>query len=277
VLSNSGKVERGYRRKSENLTRVKNMSVPIGYKLVFDDDFNGYLHDHIATNWGPLAAGKGKWICHTPSDADYGDAYFTGVLESANPFAMDGQGSLVITAKEDLGIGHWRSGMIAGMDIDGGGFTQALGYWEARLKIPVGMGVWPSFWLETENVKERARRTANAGEIDVMEMFGVDMSRIHMNTHIWTPAGNDIAGLRTSSTITLPSMITGWHIFGCLVATDRIHFYLDGEEEFSCVTDDSMKAPMFAMVSVAMGGFWPIAITDPVSMKIDYVRCYAKV
>ncbi len=246
-------------------------------QLAFDGSFNGYLSSHIASDWTPIP--PGQWICHTPSAADYGDAYFTGVLEkdslgnSINPFSLK-DGHLVIKASQDPTISnHWRSGMISSIDINGHGFSHALGHWEARIFLPSGLGVWPSFWLESANVIQRSARTSNAAEIDVMEMYGVDMTKLHQRIHVWTPQSKDVGQAEGGTTVTInPS---GWHTFGVQINTDYVHWFFDGTETFKFPTDPSMLQPMFGMVSFALGGGWPVNMASPTYMLVNYVRYYA--
>ena len=252
-------------------------AVPPGYTLVFNSSWNGRLSADINSNWGPIVS-PAQWICHTPSNADFGSAYFTGVLEknslgqSINPFSVSG-GHLTIKASIDPSINHWRSGLISSIDTNGNGFSQTLGYWEARIYNPTGSGVWPAFWLESTNVIQRASRSTNAGEIDVMEMYGVDMTKLHQQIHVWTPAGVDDSTPGSGDTVTVND--TGWHVYGCLVNFDFVHWYFDGVETFKTPTDPSMLGPMFVMADFAIGGGWPVDLPSPTFMYINYIRCYA--
>ena len=59
---------------------------PPGYKMVFDEEFNGPLEIATVTGWGPIVSPI-KWTAHTPYGGDFGDAYFTGPSE--NPTTPD--------------------------------------------------------------------------------------------------------------------------------------------------------------------------------------------
>jgi hypothetical protein len=127
--------------------RTAQAAPPAGYKLVFDEEFNGPLDVAPWTGWAP----GHKWTAHTPYTGDFGAAYFTGPSENAttpDPFNIS-NGILTIKAYQDPMINnHWRSGLLSSLATDGSGFSLALGYWECRMMLPSGLGVWPAFWLD---------------------------------------------------------------------------------------------------------------------------------
>ena len=178
-------------------SRSAQAAQPPGYRLVFDEEFNGPLDVPPGTGWG---AGH-KWTTHTPYGGDFGQAYFTGPNENAttpDPFSLS-NGILTIQAYQDPAINnHWRSGLLSSADVNGNGFSQALGYWECRMMLPSGEGVWPAFWLDGV-VGIKKPRTTNSPEIDILEAFGVDMTVAHHYVHVWTPVGKDICGASTTT------------------------------------------------------------------------------
>jgi hypothetical protein len=255
---------------------------PPGYNLVFDARFQTDLSKVLSpgVGWGPITIHQ--WIEHTPYGGDFGWAYFTGPDEPngdgtgkapPNPF-VSWCGSLGITAYMDAVINHWRSGMIASVDTNGNGFSQALGYWETAMKLPAGQGVWPAFWLAGLN-GVFPNRTTNSAEIDVAELYGVDMTKLHCNLHDWTPAGKDVGPAGSSTTVTVSGVNSGWHVYGCLVNADFIHWFFDGLEVWQTATPTSAKLPLYCMVDFALGGGWPINMPSPNYMYISYVRCYS--
>jgi beta-glucanase (GH16 family) len=66
------------------------------------------------------------------------------------------------------GDGHWPDRPA--------GFTFTYGYVEARAKIPLGKGLWPSIWLWPANYKDPP-------EIDIMETVDDVPNRVHMTYH----------------------------------------------------------------------------------------------
>jgi beta-glucanase (GH16 family) len=253
-------------------SRSAQAAPPPGYNLVFDEEFNGPLDVPPWTGWAP----GHKWTTHTPYGGDFGQAYFTGPDENAttpDPFSIS-NGILTIQAYQDPTINnHWRSGLLSSADVNGNGFSQALGYWECRMMLPAGQGIWPAFWLDGV-VGINKTRTTNSPEIDVLEAFGVDMTVAHHYVHVWTPAGKDICAASTYSTGV--NLSNSWHIYGCLVNTDYIHFCLDGLEVSKIATPIEATLPLYVMVNLALGNGFPIDIPSPTCMYVDYVRAYAK-
>ena len=236
-----------------------------GYKLVFNEEFND-----------PLSVsgyeGGSKWIAHTPYGGDFGNARFTDPTHSPSPFRIK-NGTLEITAwKEPKENNQWRSGLLSSMDRSGRGFAQALGYYEARLKLPDGPGVWPAFWLMGLG-NLRTPKTSVA-EVDILEEYGVKPWIAHQNVHVWNSDGSQASATGNSSTC--QGMTTGFHTYGALVNTDYIHFYFDGVEQWKTPTPAEAREPLYVMVDLALGGGWPIDQTpNPSHLYVEYIRVYA--
>jgi hypothetical protein len=243
---------------------------PPGYHLVFAEEFSGPLS---VSNWGTPPS---KWIAHVPSGGDFGEAWFTGPSEPKirSPFAVD-NGILTITAYRDASRNnHWRSGLLSSVDKHGNGFSIALGYFECLMKLPPGPGVWPAFWLAGITGLDK-HRTRDSVEIDVVEEYGVDSTIAHQHVHVWNPRGRESHSVGNSSTV--EGMTSGFHLYGCLVAQDFIHFYFDDVEVWKTPTPNEALEPLYIMVDLALGGGWPIDQTpDPSVLSVDYIRAYAQ-
>jgi beta-glucanase (GH16 family) len=248
---------------------------PPGYRLVFSDEFDGPLSIPGWTGW--TANPPTKWICHTPYNGDFGQAWFSGPSEAntADPFSI-ADGKLTITASWDPLRNHWRSGLLSSMNASAIGFSQALGYWECRMLLPPGAGVWPAFWLDGVTGINK-QRTKNTVEIDVLEAYGIDMTIAHQYVHVWTVQGADICQANHSQT--LLNQTWNYHVYGCLVKRDFITFYIDGAQIWSTPTPPEALEPLYVMVDLALGGGggkFPITQTpNPSHLIVDYVRAYA--
>jgi beta-glucanase (GH16 family) len=242
---------------------------PPDYKLVFNEEFDGPLN---VSNWG---LPKAKWMAHTPYAGDFGNAWFTGPNEPGipSPFSVK-EGILTIKAYQDKkNKNHWRSGLLSSVDTHGNGFSVALGYFECRMKLPSGPGVWPAFWLAGITGVDR-NRTTNSAEIDVLEEYGVDSTIAHQNVHVWKPKDGESYAVGNSSK--LQGMTTGFHDYGCLVAKDFISFYFDGLQIWKTPTPPEALEPLYLMVNLALGGGWPIDKTpDPSFLSVEHIRVYA--
>jgi Glycosyl hydrolases family 16 len=255
------------------LTLSMQAEPPPGYTLAFDANFSvpnwlpisewGPLaHPYVLTNWYDTTM-----IAHTPYDGDFGDAIFSrdGMRQS--------MGQLVLKAfKDETGVHH--SGLVASIDPDGRGFSQALGFWEISCRLPAGTGVWPSFWLMDTVSLQRKERSVNECEIDVFEEFGYNPHAVEQHVHIWGPDGSSLPG-GAKHISQLSGMTTGNHVYGCLINTDYIHFYFDGAEIWSTPTPREALHPMYVILDLALGGGYPVSIANPTEMWVQWIRCYA--
>jgi beta-glucanase (GH16 family) len=245
---------------------------PPGYTLAFDEEFDGPLNISPGYGWGPIP--PATWIAHTPYAGDYGDAWFTGPGEpnTPSPFSV-GNGHLIITAYRDPNAGyHWRSGLIASVDTTGNGFSQALGYFECRMWLPSGVGVWPAFYLgDALGLQDP---TQNRAEIDILEEYGDDPTMAYQTVHAWYPDGSERWGW--GNWTRKAGMTSGYHIYACLVNTDYIHFYIDGAEVGTIPSYPEATHPLYPMVDLALGGGQSTDNTpNPSHLRVDYVRVYA--
>ena len=52
------------------------------------------------------------------------------------------------------------------------------------MKVPVGEGMFPAFWLLGDNISDVGH--PQAGEIDVMESLGHNVDEVQQHAHGWT-------------------------------------------------------------------------------------------
>jgi hypothetical protein len=70
---------------------------------------------------------------------------------------------------------------LASADPTGAGFPQMYGYFEAKVKLPVGPGTWPAFWLN-EVVPKGS--TDPAVELDAMEFYDSYRATFHVHDRV---------------------------------------------------------------------------------------------
>jgi beta-glucanase (GH16 family) len=78
------------------------------------------------------------------------------------------------------------------VDSKGKGFAQALGYFEVRMQLPEGTGLWPAFWLD--GLGSFRNPKSKVAEIDILEEYGVDSRIAHQVVHIWDTNGKQLLG-----------------------------------------------------------------------------------
>jgi Glycosyl hydrolases family 16 len=253
----------------------------VGYNLVFDEEFNeGSNFSAKLSEWGPISPPL-RWIMHTPYAGDFGDAWFGA---GTRPSSADSDG-LNIRCYYNTTRAHWQSGLLSSADQKGSGFSQALGYWEAKVWCPPlspadtanTPGLWPAFWLVGVNgISGTPHSGGETAEIDIMEAYSVNYTKYHTNWHVWN-AGKEISagGKTIDSKVDISQ---GWHVYSCLINADWMHFYFDGTEVFKAPTPAAAKLPLYVMVDFALGGGWPIKGLNKATtyhMQVAYVRCWA--
>jgi beta-glucanase (GH16 family) len=162
-------------------------------------------------------------------------------------------------------------------------FTQALGRFEIRARIPRGQGIWPAFWMLGADIGTVS--WPGCGEIDIMENVGKEPAVNHGSLHgPGYSGGNPLTGQYK-----LPSgaLADAFHLYAVEWEEGVIRFYVDDNlYETRHASDVPSGArwvydhPFFMILNIAIGGAFPgapDATTQlPQTMTVDYVRVYAR-
>lgn len=226
----------------------------LGYKLTFADEFK-------ATRLDPQ-----KWI----------DSYPGGVRTHSNNeqqyYAPDGyevhDGFLRLKAeRRSMGGMPYTSGIVTTY----GKFAQKYGWFEIRMKMPAGKGMWPAFWLLPDD-------RSWPPEIDVLEILGHEPQKVYMTNHYKNASGAH-EGKGDSFTATGPDFAAAYHTFALEWKPNELLWYVDGVERYH-TTENVPSVPMYLLANLAVGGDWPgnpdSATPFPGNMDIDYIRVYSK-
>lgn len=190
--------------------------------------------------------------------------------------SMDGEGNLVIVAKEDtLGGQDYSSARIITRDL----FEVSHGRIESRMKLPWGQGMWPAFWLLGSNIDEIG--WPQCGEIDIMEYRGQNPSTILGSVHgPGYSAGNSVTD---EFTLFNDRFDTKFHVFAIEWDADEIKYFVDGQNYFTVTPEDVTGEWVFnnnfnIIINLAVGGTFVGSPDDktvfPQSLVVDYVRVY---
>jgi beta-glucanase (GH16 family) len=242
-----------------------------GWTLVFSDEFDGPK---------ATAVDSSKWNLVNKGDG-FGNNELEFYTNRTDNAALDGAGSLVITAKKEAYMG--RDYTSARLE-SSGKFEHAYGRVEARVKIPRGQGIWPAFWMLGNDISTAS--WPNCGEIDIMENVGKEPTIVHGSLHGPGYSG----GNPLSASYTLPNgekFADAFHVFAIEWETNVVRFYVDDHlYETRTPADVPAKAkwvydhPFFILLNVAVGGQWPGSPDGttmfPQTMTVDYVRVYAR-
>ncbi|MHA6485186.1 carbohydrate binding domain-containing protein [Paenibacillus sp. strain BS8-2] len=256
------------------------------WKLVWNDEFDR-SGDHLDSNGIDLD----KWGYQLGTGSQYGlDGW--GNLEEQyylkdNLYVDPDSGMLKITAKKESHEGKpYTSGRIYTEPT----FSQTYGKFEAKMKLPVGDGIWPAFWMMPKDSKYGG--WAASGELDIMEARGRLPQEVGGTIHYGRSAPNNKA---TGDEYHFPEGedITGFHTYGVEWEPGEIRWYVDGELYQTLNNWDSwgtglpakyaypapFDEPFCMIMNLAIGGNYdggrkPADSDLPAEMIVDYVRVY---
>lgn len=186
---------------------------------------------------------------------------------------------LVAHVRRGLRNGGIESGMLRSRWIG------KYGYYEIRMKVPRGRGLWPAFWLNPEDQKWPP-------EIDVVEIVNNGRDTTRNSFH------NLLPGRRGAKVVTRASRLDKWgsyrpdfdyaddfHRFAVEWTPELVRHYVDdvlvAERPFEWVHEDGRDAgPAHVLVNLAVGGKWPEAPTSerdfPAILRVDWIRVWQK-
>ena len=257
---------------------------------VWSDDFNGarqQLPD--PSKWTYDVGNQGGWGNHeletycspaggtTPHECD---------PHRPNAF-QDGNGHLVLRAQRTAD-GAWTSARITTRGLK----EFQYGRIEARMKLPVGAGLWPAFWMLGADFGSAGWPAS--GSATIVENVSV------------TPNTNGLGPTMIRSTLHGPRYYGGnglWHDFklpngarvddgsfhtyGIIWSPGMIQFYVDDPADVFFVQDASdlpeggewvFDHPFYLILNLAVGGDWPndpdATTPNPADLLVDYIRVY---
>lgn len=242
-----------------------------GWQLVWSDEFEGASGTAVDTDsWNLVNKGDG-----------FGNnelQYYTNRTDNA---ALDGNGSLVITAKREEHMGRaYTSARLESL----GKVELTYGRIESRMKIPFGQGIWPAFWMLGADIGSAGWPAC--GEIDIMENVGKEPTIVHGTLHGPGYSGENPLG----SSYSLPGdarFAEDFHVYAVEWEEDVVRWYVDDELYKTRTPEDVPNGarwvydhPFYLLLNVAVGGNWPGSpdgtTTFPQTLTVDYVRVYER-
>lgn len=244
-----------------------------GYRLVKDWNFgvniwaDALLRQEFHTRYvyknGELDHLKGEWQRYSDNE---------------NHVFIDHGLALVARVRDGLRDGGIESGMLRSK------WAGKYGYFEIRMKVPSGRGLWPAFWLNPEDQKWPP-------EIDVVEFVDNGRDTTRASFHI-------LHGIGTKNMRVNVSRLDRWyayhpgfdyaegfHTFAVEWTEDSVRHYVDNElvadRTYEWKHDDGTDGgPAHVLVNLAVGGRWPGPPTNagdfPAQLLIDYVRVWQR-
>ncbi|MCC6619873.1 MAG: glycoside hydrolase family 16 protein [Deltaproteobacteria bacterium] len=221
-----------------------------------------------------------RWV-HDVGGDGWGNAQLEFDTARTDNAALDGEGRLVITARrEDYQGRAFTSARIKTQGL----FAQRHGRFEARIKVPLGAGLWPAFWLLGDDIGEVGWPAC--GEIDVMEYRGQVPDVVHGTLHGPGYSG----GSPISDTLFLDDGVRfadDFHVFAVEWDPGRIAWFVD-DTLYHVATGAQLPAgapwvfehPFFIILNLAVGGTFGGSVDAstpfPAELVIDWVRVYER-
>lgn len=237
--------------------------LPEGYKLVFDDEFDG--EDLDTTKWGynyswGHSHNHAAWCA--PENVIVRDGVLTLRGENVqHPDAVGKQGTFN-NKKYDI---VYTSGAVNTHHK----YNFTYGYFEARLKMPSGKGMWPAWWMLKDGWPP---------EIDMLEILCSKPDMLHVNYH-YGPAWNQEKSHEQVLALGFDAS-EDFHTYGFEWTPTYMKYYVDGVQVGHAFTDKSaisQATGMYMILNLAIDGWdgTPDASTKwPALYQCDYVRVW---
>ena len=233
------------------------------YQLVFNDDFDGESLD--TTKWGynyswGHSHNHAAWC--VPENVIVKDGILTLKGENKqHPDAVGKQGTFN-NKKYDI---IYTSGAVNTHHK----YNFDYGYFEARMQMPKGKGMWPAWWMLKDGWPP---------EIDMLEVLCSKPNELHVNFH-YGPAWNEHYSHEQVLNLGY-STSDDFHTYGFEWTSDYMRYYVDGVQVGHDFTNKSAikeATGMYMILNLAIDG-WdgkPDGSTQwPAEFKIDYVRAW---
>ena len=262
-------------------------AAPKKLKLLWSDEFNGKKGVRPSAKVWSAEIGGGGW-------GNSERQYYTD--KSANA-SMDGAGRLIITADRISNEYTEQVGTVPGTEdilnrCSECQFTSArlktarklsfmYGRVEARIKMPVGVGTWPAFWMLGGDLLDGVP-WPECGEVDIMEFRGDISDRATHALHgPTTPKGSGLG----AAFLSYEPLSNGFHTYAIEWKKDRIDFIVDGRVNGTFSVADTGRRgwvynqEFFLILNLAMGGTYAGEYIDPTlnqaQLSVDYIRFYS--
>ncbi len=246
---------------------------PEGFELVWNDEFDGdeidldnWTYDIGGWGWGN---GEAQYYTDRPENARLQD------------------GLLVIEARfERFENSYYTSARLKTEDLQ----EFQYGFFEARVKVPAGAGLWPAFWMLGADFERDPDNPIDSnwpfiGEIDVMEYVGREPDLVFGTIHGPGYAGAGSLGKWNRQEFPIADE---FHTYAVEWDEEGITWYFDGEPYWEAPRDIVgpnrewvFDRPFFMLLNLAVGGTFAgniaLDLEFPAYMFVDYVRVYQRV
>ena len=250
-----------------------------GYSLVFNDEFN---YEGL-----PL---EEKW--HMQYKPIFGSTWANGELQHYTQRIENAQvsnGTLKIIAKRESYTYNNNTLNFTSARLNSK-YDFTYGRVDVRAKLPSKQGTWPAIWTLGSNVNELGNYFGNSrgsvgwpecGEIDIMEQYGGDKSKV-LGTFHWRSeaTGSHAMHPENGGGMYIENTNSEYHIYSMVWNSSIIQIFVDDilvEQLNNMSSEEEFRNPHYLLLNVAMGGSLGGQVPsdfDSDIMEIDYVRIY---
>jgi len=252
-------------------TNNTGVPVPAGYSLLWSDEFDG---NEIDPSIWTYETGDGTNFGLPPGWGNNELQIYTNSADNAYLTMDDGNEVLAITALKN-GTDDYTSAKLTTQGLK----SILFGRLDIRAKVPSGQGLWPALWMLGEN--RPIIDWPGCGEVDIMEILGQEPNKMYTTLH-YVANDNKKGELQKEHPLAGANYSDNYHIYSIEWTPDKIQYLLDGNPVYEELIQSDMKEflrPMYAILNLAVGGYWPgnpdATTAFPASLYVDYVRCYS--
>jgi beta-glucanase (GH16 family) len=252
------------------------MSLPV----MWSDEFDGPQGQPPSPRSWRHETGGGGW-------GDQQAQEYTDAVANAQ---LTGEGCLAITARSEPVDPEAAAGQIriTSARLTTQGLVAArFGRVAARIRVPLGTGLWPAFWMLGTDIDTAG--WPGCGEIDVVEHVGSEPTTVHGTVHGpgFAGVGHGLSRAHDTGVV----LAEDFHVFAVDWQPQQITWSVD-ETEYHRITPSDLPASrwlfdhdFYVLVNLAVGGGWPgNEICDPAAfakavlpatMLVDWVRIHS--
>ena len=250
--------------------------VPEGYRLVWHDEFDDKSKDMPNTDHWYYETAEPGWVNNELQ------TYIAGKKGDIQTAEVS-HGTLKIRAIKD-GDRIYSARLNTRGEGGKAGKGWKYGYFEASLKLPVGKGTWPAFWM----MPVASSNWPDCGEIDIMEEVGCVPNEVSSSIHC--KAYYHAINTQKTAKKTLEGAQEEFHTYALEWDETEIKTYVDGVLLFRYKPEDYGKRneqtwpfdkEFELKLNLAWGGDWGgmMGVDEsclPATYEIDYVRVFQK-
>ncbi|MFI9155821.1 discoidin domain-containing protein [Streptomyces sp. NPDC053367] len=223
------------------------------YRTTFFDDFTGTSLD------------RSKWrVVRTGTEMGPVNGESQAYVDSPDNIRTE-NGNLVLRAKYCKGCTRAGGGtydFTSGRIDTNTRFDFTYGRVSARMKLPVGDGFWPAFWMLGSNVDNPSVSWPASGETDIMEAIGyADWTSTALHGPGYSADGN----IGARQTFPGGGRVDQWHTYAVEWTPTALRFYVD-DRLVQQTTRDTLEATrgqwvydhdQYVILNLALGGAYP--------------------